>query len=87
MAAPSALAYDPRMTDRDRDTQQKAAQRELEKLRQESDSLGGLFARWFIPRRIDTSDPIEVWGTRIGRGLSVVALIAICVYLVWIYLR
>lgn len=76
-----------RMADDRDDAQQQAARRELEKLRQEGDALGGIFTRWFAPRATDANDPIEVWGTRIGRSLSVAALIVVCMYLVWIYLR
>jgi len=75
------------MRDRKQDGEEQAAHRELEKLRHEGDALGGIFVRWLTPRATDMGDPIELWGTRIGRGLSLVALLAICLYLVWIYLR
>ena len=39
------------------------------------------------PSEDATRDPIEVWGRRIGRGASVVAFIALCVYLYVTYLR
>jgi hypothetical protein len=32
-------------------------------------------------------DPIELWGRRIGRGLSLLAVIAISIYLYLTYLR
>ena len=30
----------------------------------------------------DPSDPVEVWGRRVGRGLSVVAFIALAIWLI-----
>lgn len=75
------------MTHHQRDAEQQAARRELEKLRRDGDALGGIFARWFAPGAVDAADPVELWGTRIGRGLSLVTVIAICLYLIWIYLR
>jgi hypothetical protein len=86
IAAPSVRIYARRMTDH-RNEEQEAARRELEKLRREGDALGGIFTRWFAPRAADANDPIDVWGTRIGRSLSMAALIVVCMYLVWIYLR
>jgi len=71
----------------DRHDSEQAARRELDKLRREGDALGGIFARWFAPRMVDAGDPVELWGTRIGRGLSAVAVIAICLYLVWVHVR
>ncbi|MDT3685292.1 MAG: hypothetical protein RO009_09650 [Pseudorhodoplanes sp.] len=74
------------MTDRRRDSEQEA-RRTLEALRHERDALGGFFARWFAPRAAQTDDPVEMWGARIGRGLSLIAVILICLYLFWIYVR
>jgi hypothetical protein len=34
-----------------------------------------------------TVDPVELWGRRIGRALSLLAVIALSVYLYWTYLR
>jgi hypothetical protein len=34
-----------------------------------------------------TRDPIELWGRRIGRGLSLLAVIALAIYLYFTYLR
>lgn len=70
-----------------REESEDAARRELERLRHEGDVFGGLVRRWFSPQVADPDDPAEVWGTRIGRGLSALAVIAICLYLVWVYLR
>ena len=33
------------------------------------------------------ADPIELWGRRIGRALSLLAVIGLSVYLYWTYLR
>ena len=33
------------------------------------------------------TDPIELWGRRIGRALSLVAFIGLCIYLYVAYLR
>lgn len=74
------------MTDRRRDAEQEA-RRTLEALRHDRDALGGFLARWFAPRAGETDDPVELWGTRIGRGLSLIVVIAICLYLIWVYLR
>jgi len=73
------------MADNRHESEQQA-RRELEKLRREGDALGGIFTRWFMPRTVDSDDPIELWGTRIGRSLSLAALTIICLYLVWTYL-
>lgn len=79
------------MTNPGHEAERQSARRELEKLRQDGDALGGIFTRRFTPRAVDAGDlkhdPIELWGTRIGRGLSVVALIAVCLYLIWTYVR
>lgn len=75
------------MTDPRHEAERLSARRELEKLRHDGDALGGIFTRWFTPRAVEAGDPVEVWGTRIGRGLSVVALIAVCLYLIWVYVR
>jgi hypothetical protein len=56
-------------------------------LRHDRDALGGLFARWFAPRAAPTDDPVEMWGARIGRSLSLIAVIAICLYLFVTYVR
>jgi hypothetical protein len=34
-----------------------------------------------------TADPVELWGRRIGRALSLLAVIALSIYLYWTYLR
>jgi hypothetical protein len=78
------------------EAERQSATRELEKLRHDGDALGGTFTRWFAPRAADAgddskddpkNDPLELWGTRIGRGLSLTAVVAGCLYLIWVYLR
>jgi hypothetical protein len=71
----------------DRDTRRQDAARELDRLRREGDALGGIFTRWWTPPLVDAGDRIELWGARIGRALSVAALIGLCLYLYWTYLR
>ncbi len=34
-----------------------------------------------------TTDSFELWGRRIGRGLSFVACVGLAIYLAWTYLR
>ncbi len=83
------------MTEPRHEAERQSARRELERLRHDGDALGGIFARRFTPRAVDAGDRMddrvddrmELWGTRIGRGLSVVALIAVCLYLIWTYVR
>jgi hypothetical protein len=67
---------------------------ELEKLRHESDTLGTTLNRLlsrtgthFAGRDADAHDAVEIWGRRIGRGLSAVAVVALCIYLYATYLR
>jgi hypothetical protein len=72
---------------KDRDTRQQNATRDLDRLQREGDALGGIFTRrWALPAP-EAGDRIELWGARIGRGLSVAALIGLCLYLYWTYLR
>lgn len=80
------------MTDPRHEAERQSATRELEKLRHDGDALGGTFTRWFAPRAVDAGDdpkddPLELWGTRIGRGLSLTAVVAGCLFLIWVYLR
>lgn len=75
------------MRDHERHAQQQAAGRDLERLRRDGDALGGIFTRWFSPRAEDAGDPVEMWGTRIGRGLGLAAVIAGGLYLLWTFLR
>lgn len=76
------------MTNPRDDAEQQAAARDLDKLRRQGDAIGGIFSRGLkVPAGNDNDDPVEVWGTRIGRALSAVALAALCLYLLWTYLR
>ncbi len=72
------------------DRQAEEARRELARLKEE----GGLFATpamksrtrsirgHFAASDADQKDAIEVWGTRVGRGLGAVALVFLVVWLV-----
>lgn len=93
----SASAYAGAMStphERSDDTR-RSALAELENLRHDGDALGGSFVR--LLRRAgshfggcdadDAGDRIELWGRRIGRSLSAVALVALCIYLYAAYLR
>lgn len=74
---------------KDRDEESRAARRELERLKGE----GGLFSApglkaktrslrdHFKARDADQDDPMEVWGTRIGRGFAAVAFVVLAVWL------
>lgn len=73
----------------DRDEQSRAARRELERLNEEGGlfSTPGLKARarslrgHFTAEDAERDDPVEVWGTRIGRGLAAVALVVLAIWL------
>lgn len=76
------------MSDRDHD-KSRESRRILDRIAQESDPSGSLAAR--AARRVrkhveapdaDQSDPIELWGTRIGRVFGLVLLV---VLLYWLY--
>lgn len=73
----------------ERDRQAEEARRELQRLKDE----GGLFATpkmksgarsvrgHFAASDADQSDRVEVWGTRIGRGLGAVAFVLLALWL------
>lgn len=75
----------------ERDRQAEKARRDLARLSEE----GGLFATptlkaktrsvhgHFTAADADQSDAIEVWGTRIGRGLAAVAFVLLAVWLMF----
>lgn len=69
------------------DPQRQEALRALQRLRHDGDALGGLFSRWLSAPAADSTDPIEIRGTRIGRALSVAIAIGLCLYLLWTYSR
>jgi hypothetical protein len=72
---------------KDRNVRQQDAARDLDRLRREGDALGGIFTRWWTPPAPKAGDRIELWGARIGRALSVAALIGLCLYLYWTYVH
>jgi hypothetical protein len=69
------------------DMRRQDALRDLQKLRQQGDALGGPLARWLSAPARDSTDPIEIRGTRIGRALSVATAIGLCLYLFWTHSR
>lgn len=69
---------------------QRAALADLARLKRTGDALGGLFGRaggHFGAADVPAGDPVELWGRRIGRGLSAIAFVALCVYLYVTYVR
>lgn len=69
---------------------QNQALADLARLQHEGDALGGLFGRardHFGAADTPPDDPAELWGRRIGRGLSAVAFLALAVYLYLTYVR
>ncbi|HWV40873.1 hypothetical protein [Pseudorhodoplanes sp.] len=66
---------------------QRAAIADLARLREERDALGTWFGRAGAPLDADDGDRVELWGRRIGRTLSVVAFLALAVYLCVTYVR
>jgi hypothetical protein len=72
------------MKPRSRTDKEQAALADLARLRREGDLLGGLFGRsreHFAAADTPGDDPIEKWGSRIGRTLSAIAFLALAVYL------
>jgi hypothetical protein len=66
------------------DEKEQSARKDIERLREERDLFSGLFRRTFAhfsAADAGEDDPIERWGRRIGRALSAVAFVALCVYL------
>lgn len=70
----------------DHAAEEEAARRDLARLRREGEGLFGLFGR-LLPPPVHSDDPVEIWATRIGRSLSLVAIAAICLYLLWLFWR
>ncbi len=68
------------------DRKQRDALKDLERLQNEGDLLTGLL-RQTTAAETDRTDPIELWGRRIGRMLAAVAFLAICVYFYLTYVR
>jgi len=72
------------------DERERTARQDIERLQHERDMLSGLFRRTiahFSATDADKHDPIERWGRRIGRALSAVAFLALCVYLYVTHIR
>ena len=88
----SAMTDEPGRHERE-EAERRTALTNLERLRHEGDTLFGS-ALTGAGRRAadrvsakDAADPIELWGRRIGRALSLAAFIGLCVYLYLTYLR
>lgn len=80
------------------EARRRAALERLDQLRHDGDGLLGSALAKAGRRAADhfaardaiadgAADPAEVWGRRIGRALSVVAFIGLCLYLYVTYLR
>ncbi|MBB2973405.1 hypothetical protein [Mesorhizobium sp. RMAD-H1] len=77
------------MTERQRgDSSQKQARRILERVNRESSADHGMVARGIERTKkhlsaadADQADSIEVWGTRIGRALALLLIVAAIVWL------
>jgi hypothetical protein len=74
----------------------RAALKELHRLRHEGAELGGAMsamakrtASHFAGRDggVPEHDPIELWGKRIGRGLSLIGFVALAIYLYVTYVK
>ncbi len=69
---------------------QRAAEADLARLSRAGDALSGLFGRGgehFGITDTPASDPIELWGRRIGRALGAIAFVALCAYFYITYVR
>jgi len=71
---------------------ERAARRELHNLRHEGAELGGALSA--MAKRTAThfagdkeNDPIELWGKRIGRSLSLIGFVALAIYLYVTYVK
>lgn len=71
-----------------------AALADLERLRHQDETLSGSLAAWarraaahFSGRDGDAADPVEMWGKRIGRALSLAGVLVLAAYLYATYLR
>jgi hypothetical protein len=89
---------DPQGRHEREEARRREALRDLEELRHEGDGLfgsalvraGRRAADHFAARDAAVEapdDPAELWGRRIGRALSLVAFVALCIYLYLTYLR
>lgn len=73
---------------------QQQALRDLDALGRERDLLHGFWhggltrcGRHFSAADADSSDPVELWGRRIGRGLAALAFLGFCIYLYLTYVH
>lgn len=79
------------MSDRhDHNAEERRARKALERVRRDSEVVGqSSFVRATERARehlagadADPSDPVEVWGRRVGRALSVIAFIGLAIWLI-----
>jgi len=85
------MVMTPSKDGRNEDTE-RAARRELHNLRHEGAELGGALSA--MAKRTAThfagdkeNDPIELWGKRIGRSLSLIGFVALAIYLYVTYVK
>jgi hypothetical protein len=92
MGYAQAMTDEPGRHERE-EAERRTALKSLDRLRHEGDSLFGSALAGAGRRAADhfsakdATDPVELWGRRIGRALSLAAFIALCVYLYLTYLR
>jgi hypothetical protein len=73
----------------------RAALKDLQRLREEGAEIGGALsamakrtASHFAGHdRVTERDPIELWGKRIGRALSLIGVVALAIYLYVTYVK
>jgi hypothetical protein len=101
MDRPPRLAYAGRMSDPSRhdEARRQEAQAALGRAAAESETIGGTaldraarragdhFAARDAVEPDGTTDPIELWGRRIGRALSLAGVIGLSLYLYFTYVR
>jgi ferric-dicitrate binding protein FerR (iron transport regulator) len=66
------------------DDPQRESQRILERVARESDTVGASSLAKSVSDHFtaaETSDPVEKWGRRIGRGLALIALVYLLLWL------
>ena len=88
------MAHEPTRHERDEKMRREALDA-LERVKHESETIGtSALARTarraadhFSAKDAAKNDAIEVWGSRIGRGLSLVGVIALAIYLYLTYVR
>lgn len=75
------------------DKRAEKAARDLKRVTEQADTIGTSAMARMAKRAgdrlnasdIDQDDAIEIWGTRIGRGLGLIAFIALSIYLFVVY--